>query len=239
MRPVGGSLKSWKPLGIALGVVLFLGPAARCQSLFLGTGDPSPVANAALVRILLTNVRSRERVEAARRLGESNDPKAIRALSTAAVYDENEAVRQAATLAIQCIRRATAPAAAPVPPAPVDPVVELVQSLYQRHLGRPAEPAGLQYWVTVLRQGQAPGDVQAAVLGGQEYYEKHGATPRSFIRGLYSDLLGRDATPPEVEARLGALNQYSGDRIHLAADVLRDVGPELATRLGSGHYQLP
>jgi HEAT repeat protein len=239
MTPHGWPFLVLKPFWIAGCVVALWSPAARSQALFPGAGNPSPVGNAALVRILLANVHPRERLEAAQRLGDSGDPKAIRALSTAAVYDENDKVRRAAAIAIACIRRATDAGAVPAPPAPVDPYVELVQSLYQRILGRPAEPAGLQYWVTVLQQGQSPADVQTAILGGQEFYEHHGSTPRTFIRGLYAEILGREATPQEVEARLATLNQYNGDRIHLAADFVRDAGPELANRLGSGHYQLP
>jgi hypothetical protein len=115
----------------------------------------------------------------------------------------------------------------------VDPAVELVQSFYQRYLGRQAEPSGLQYWVTVLHQGQTPANVLASILGGDEYYLKRGSTPQGFVRGLYKDVLGRDPRPEEMDARLTALDWYQGDRIRLANDVLRDAGPELFNRFGS------
>jgi hypothetical protein len=110
----------------------------------------------------------------------------------------------------------------------------LVQSFYQRFLGRQAELSGLQYWVVVLHQGQPPANVLASILGGEEYYLRRGSTPQGFVRGLYKDLLGREPTFAELDTRLAALDWYQGDRIRLANDVLRDAGPEPFNRLGPG-----
>lgn len=234
---------------IVLGAGIALGGPAPAQVLYPGAGYPSAVGNATLVNILLSAVRPFERVEAARLLGASGDLKAITALSTAAVYDNNARVRQAASDAIIQIRRANQPRPPqpffPTPPPPlpppvlVDPYIELVTSWYMRFLNRQPDPAGLQNWVTLLRQGVSPEKLEWSILGSQEYFERKGGRPADFIRGLYIDVLGRlPATRQEMEYWLSKFREYNGDRARVAEDFLREAQPELASRPGGGLYPL-
>ena len=120
----------------------------------------------------------------------------------------------------------------------MDPYVDLVQSWYGQFLNRPADPAGLANWVRLLRRGASPEDLEAAILGSQEYYDRKGGHPAVFIRGLYLDVLSRHARAPEVESWLSRLAEYNGDRTRIAAEFLRESQPELANRPGGAHYQL-
>ena len=68
---------------------------------------------------------------------------------------------------------------------------QLVESWYQRYLGRGSDPGGLNNWVWQLRSGMPPDAVEACILGSDEYYVRHGQTPESFVAGLYQDVLSR------------------------------------------------
>jgi hypothetical protein len=113
-RRLGGAL-----LGIGLGLAAV--PAGRAQPLYPGAAFSSPLTNASLVRILLTEVDARRRSEAARLLGASADPKAIQALSTAAVEDQDPRVRQAAIDALSQIRGVLGGGLVPAPAVPAWP----------------------------------------------------------------------------------------------------------------------
>jgi hypothetical protein len=252
---------------LGVGVALVAAQAARAQPPFPGAGYSSPVSNASLVRVLLTEVDTGRRVEAARLLGASGDPKAIQALSTAAVEDQDPRVRQAATDALSQIRGAIGggvvptpappnwpplgpPAWSPGPPVaqpppfaqppvfqpPVDPLVELVQSWYQRYLRRSIDMSGLQSWVSMLRQGASHDDVKSAILGSPEYYQLQGNRPDAFVAGLYADVLGRTPDRGEMALWLNRLNQLRNNRQRLAADFLVAAHGELHRRPGYGHY---
>ncbi len=208
-----------------------------------GFGLP-PAGNAVYVRTLLTAVDGRERVEAARRLGRSGDERVIQALARAAVSDDEPRVRQEASEAITRIRRQTGTAVVPeqglpggfpgfqppVPPALADPHAELVQAWYQRYLRRSVDWNGLQNWVGQFRRGMTQEQVQAALLGSDEYYQAHGGRPAGFVRGLYEDVLGRQASWGEVRGNVDRLNRLRGDRAAYAEQFLSAAVPELLRR---------
>ena len=74
----------------------------------------------------------------------------------------------------------------------------VVTSWYQRYLGREPDQTGLYMWVNQLRRG-AP--VEASILGSDEYFERHGNTPESFVTGLYVEVLNRQPSAAEVQVR--------------------------------------
>jgi hypothetical protein len=262
--------RSWLRRGmivfmIGWGLAALPGPAVRAQSLYPGAGYPSPAGNAQLVQILLTALSPERRAEAARLLGVSGDLKAIEALSSAAVNDQDARVRQAASDAIAQIRGGNGVGVLPGPPVstwppvyqpgppvylqpgppafptgpPVDPYVEMVQSWYQRYLHRTSDLAGLQVWVMYLRRGQSPEQAQAGILGSPEYYQRNGNNPVGFINGLFADVIGRGASPQEIQFWLNRFQRYRGDRQRLAADFMRECQPMLANRPGYGFYHGP
>jgi hypothetical protein len=265
---------------LLIGLGLAAAPARAQQPPYPGAGYSAPVNNAALVRVLLTDVKDERRVEAARLLGASGDPKVIQALSTAAVEDQDPRVRQAATEALRQLRDLCGGGTVPAPPAPAwpplgppvalpvvqptpvvqppvvvqppivvqpapvvvrpppDPQIELVQAWYQRYLRRSIDIAGLQGWVTLLRQGASHDDIKAAMLGSPEYYRLHGGIPTNYVIGLYGDVLGRSPNELELALWVNRLVGLRNDRTRLAADFLRASQAELHRHPAHGHYPL-
>lgn len=64
---------------------------------------------------------------------------------------------------------------------------EWLQILYQVILGRDAEPAGLQYWASLLAAGVSRADVLRGIATSEE--------ARGRVSQLYQDILGREAEP--------------------------------------------
>lgn len=109
------------------------------------------------------------------------------------------------------------------PPSTAAPLVE---SWYQRYLGRCAEPAGLQGWVCVI-QRNGPLAAEAGILSSDEYFLRNGCTPEGFVTGLYVDVLGRVPAAFEVKSWLC---HWNGDRCKLAKSFLCAAQRELALR---------
>src|SRR5262249_28682135 len=66
----------------------------------------------------------------------------------------------------------------------------LIQDLYGRLLGRAAEPFGLGAWLGYLAAGHAAEEVEAGILGSEEYGQMHGSAT-AFLAALYQDVLHR------------------------------------------------
>jgi hypothetical protein len=87
----------------------------------------------------------------------------------------------------------------------------------------------LQNWVSQLQAGISPTQIQADILGSDEYYQRNGGTPDGFVRGLYHDILGRDADYDEIYSWVARL-YATGSRIQVAADFLDAAQAELSDR---------
>jgi hypothetical protein len=83
-------------------------------------------------------------------------------------------------------------------PIPAE-VQAALRDWYARYLGRAPEPAALEFWGAKLAESKHPVDVEASILASAEYYERHGRNPASFVRGLYRDVVGTEATPEQVD----------------------------------------
>src|SRR5262249_45402136 len=155
----------------------------------------------ALVRILLEGVSARRRLLAAEELGETGDPRVLEALATAAAHDTDPEVRRAARRSIRQIRGEQGGGWGggflPQPP-PQDPNVTLVQSWYQRFLGRSADASGLATFAGMLQRGVSATDVQAGILASDEFWQLQGGRADLFIRGLYRAVLNREPSRQEV-----------------------------------------
>lgn len=70
-----------------------------------------------------------------------------------------------------------------------------IQSLYVAYYGRPADPAGLEFWANLL--DQAEGDLSGIINAfgtSTEYTNRFGGnTPEQAVNNLYQQLFGRDA----------------------------------------------
>lgn len=76
-----------------------------------------------------------------------------------------------------------------------------IQSLYVAYYGRPADPAGLEFWATLLDQSQ--GELSSIINAfgtSSEYTNRFGNnTPAQAVNNLYQQLFGRDAEPEGLE----------------------------------------
>jgi hypothetical protein len=160
-------------------------------------------------RSLRSGVDWRAREEAAERLGGSGDMHWIPALAQAARNDPSRRVRQAARDAIASIREANdgTEGGRPLPPTddtwggggvPHDPNADMIDSWFRRYLRRPVDSGGLSARLTLLRRGGDPLDIEADIIGSGEYWELHGSNVAGFVRGLYRDILQRDASLHEI-----------------------------------------
>jgi len=105
----------------------------------------------------------------------------------------------------------------------------LLDDLYQRVLGRPADDEGKRYWLGVLASGTRIEDVGALFYGSEEYVEAAG-TLEDYVGLLYDNLLHREpdpsgsrywvgmlrsgaATPPQVARGFYASKESRLDRV--------------------------
>jgi hypothetical protein len=95
----------------------------------------------------------------------------------------------------------------------------LVNGLYQKLLNRNADPAGKSTFVSLLQHGTTVEQVIVDIVTSQEYTNLNGMTDMAFIQSLYRQLLGREASPREVNAWLGVL--ASQGRAAVARDLLQ------------------
>lgn len=78
--------------------------------------------------------------------------------------------------------------------------VQEVQTLYQRYLGRAAEPAAANAMGLFLLHGGTIEEETALILGSQEYLQNHGGTINGFADAIYHDLVGRSVDPAALAA---------------------------------------
>jgi hypothetical protein len=84
---------------------------------------------------------------------------------------------------------------------------EFVIHAYQQYLKRVPDAAGLAAWVSGMQAGTYSDEqVEAFFLGSQEYIQTHGGTGQAWVTGMYQDLLGRTASPAEVQTWVNVLN---------------------------------
>jgi hypothetical protein len=160
-------------------------------------------------RTLNSGVDWRRRQEAADRLGNSGDMRWVPTLARAARNDPSRQVRRAARDAISSIREANDgfEGGRPLPPTddtwgggrlPGDPNADMIDSWFRRYLGRSVDSGGLSARLALLRRGGDPLDIEADIIGSGEYWERNGSNVAGFVRGLYRDILQRDARPYEI-----------------------------------------
>jgi hypothetical protein len=106
----------------------------------------------------------------------------------------------------------------------------LIASWYQRYLGRTPAASEVAGWLPGLRSGQ---NVEAAILGSDEYYQRQGSNPASFVTSLYVNVLSRQPSGQEVQGWLDQLAPLGFDRTALAEEFLGAAQYELSTRVQS------
>jgi hypothetical protein len=75
----------------------------------------------------------------------------------------------------------------------------LVESWYQRYLGRCADAPSLHAYAAQICRGTPAFEVEAQILGSDEYYHRNGCDVHLFIRALYRDVLGAGTYQNDIE----------------------------------------
>jgi hypothetical protein len=229
----------------ALAVVLLVLAAAAAPAQvrpIFGWRPPPAVDYALAARALQSGTDWRQREEAAAQLGGSGDLRWIAPLARAAAGDPSLRVRQAARDAIDSIREANGSPGPAFPPPrpgpdpwgggflPADPNADLIDSWFRQYLGRSVDPGGLSSRLALLRRGADPGDIEADIIGSDEYWRRHGGNVVGFVRGLYADVLGREPNRAEVRNWQDRFAVNRGNRSAVAREFLQAAGRELAWR---------
>jgi hypothetical protein len=82
----------------------------------------------------------------------------------------------------------------------------VVTLVYQQFLGRTPDTSGLQNWTNYLAQGNSQIQLEAQILGSQEYFQKNGGTNQGFLTAIYRDVLHRNIDTSGQQSFTTALN---------------------------------
>ncbi|HEX5443508.1 MAG TPA: DUF4214 domain-containing protein [Pirellulales bacterium] len=85
----------------------------------------------------------------------------------------------------------------------------VIADLYETYLGRAVDAAGLNYWLGVWNANQGPEQVQAGIIGSQEFFNTAGGTPQAWVTALYQNLFDRNPGPSEVAYWVGVIQTES------------------------------
>jgi hypothetical protein len=113
--------------------------------------------------------------------------------------------------------RAAPAASALAPPSSAE--ADQVRGWYRDYLGREVGPE-LSAWVELLRGGMSPIDVQATILGSDEFYYQKGRDPQTFVLETLQAVNWAEPTATELRRWTDRLNQLRGDRFALAREIL-------------------
>jgi hypothetical protein len=81
----------------------------------------------------------------------------------------------------------------------------LIQSDFQRLMGRPAGAVDISAGEAVMQAGLTETQYVDILLGSPEYFARHGGTPTSWTQAVYRDVLGRPADPVGLAAVTGEI----------------------------------
>ena len=108
-----------------------------------------------------------------------------------------------------------------------------VSSLYSQFLGRSPTSTGLESQVSAIRQGESQTRLESTILGSNEYYVRQGADNTTFVRSLYTGLLGREPDTLGLQVHYAAL-AHGMSRTDLANSFL--VGREYGNLVAGDAY---
>ena len=94
---------------------------------------------------------------------------------------------------------------------------DLINSYYQNILGRAADTAGFNDYMAKLQAGVSRDTVLASFYGSEEYFNRAGRNPPTYVSHLYSQILGRAGSDAEVGYWTSVLAQNNGDRTAVAS----------------------
>jgi len=93
-----------------------------------------------------------------------------------------------------------------------------INAAFEHYLARPADSAGLSYWVTQMQLGATDEQLEAELLSSSEYAQLQGGTDAAWVIGMYLDLLGRPADDAGLSYWLGEI-QAGVNRYQIALGI--------------------
>ena len=100
--------------------------------------------------------------------------------------------------------------------------IDQIREWYRRFLGR--EPTGREVavWQSELARGRPLDEVEASILGSNEFFEQNRSDPDQFIDETYRQLKGSVPTPAEHRGLRDRLGEQDGLRFPFALELLRE-----------------
>lgn len=96
---------------------------------------------------------------------------------------------------------------------------EQVRMWYRDYLGREPGPE-LTAWVELLRGGMSPVDLQATILGSDEFFNSKGRDPQTFVLETLQAVTWQAPTNADIRRWTDRLTQLRGDRFALVREIL-------------------
>lgn len=97
---------------------------------------------------------------------------------------------------------------------------DLVRSWYRDYLGREPGPE-LTAWVELLRGGMSPIDVQATILGSDEFYNQKGRDPQTWVLETLQAVTWQEPPLTILRQWTDRLTTLRGDRFALSREILQ------------------
>ena len=94
-----------------------------------------------------------------------------------------------------------------------------VRQWYRDYLGREVGPE-LKAWTQLLQNGMSPLDVQATILGSDEFFNQKGRDAQSFVIETLQSVTWEEPTASQLRRWTNRLNELRGDRMALAREIL-------------------
>lgn len=99
------------------------------------------------------------------------------------------------------------------------PEANQIRGWYRDYLGRDVGP-DLGALVNLLRGGMSTTDLQATILGSDEFYTQKGRDPQTFVRDTLQSVTWSEPSYADVRRWTDRLTQLRGDRFALAREIL-------------------
>jgi hypothetical protein len=99
------------------------------------------------------------------------------------------------------------------------PEANTIRGWYRDYLGRDVGQ-DLPTLVNLMRGGMSPTDLQATILGSDEFFAQKGRDPQTFIRDTLQSVNWTEPNYADIQRWSDRLNQLRGDRFALAREIL-------------------
>jgi hypothetical protein len=109
-----------------------------------------------------------------------------------------------------------------------------IASDYNTLLGRSPDPVGGQFFLQALQHGATPQEVEASIMGSEEFFARIGGDPVSFLNAVYGRVLNR-AVDGQGFAYFGPLTGSAAGRDQVVEQI--ETSPEAAQLAVTTIYQ--